>query len=76
MSCCGTIGTFCGFIVAAQLFCGVFRWIYENILGPKFGTPIDLKSYGKWARKYFRSVAKLQCLSQFVISGKKRHENL
>lgn len=51
MSCCGTVGTFCAFIVSVQLFCGVFRWIYENFLGPRFGKSIDFKSYGKWARK-------------------------
>jgi len=49
MSCCGTVSTICAFIVSVQLFCGVFRWIYENLLGPRFGKSIDFKSYGKWA---------------------------
>lgn len=42
-------GTFCVFVVSVQLVCGVFRWLYENFLGPRFGKSIDFKSYGKWA---------------------------
>ncbi|CRK90101.1 CLUMA_CG003819, isoform A [Clunio marinus] len=49
MSCCGLIGTFCTFVVLIQTVLGVFRWIYENILGPRFGKSINFSSYGRWA---------------------------
>lgn len=52
MSCCGAFGSFCVFVVLMQLVCGVFRWLYGNVLGPRFGKSIDLKSFGKWARKW------------------------
>jgi len=68
MSCCGLIGTFCVFVVSVQLICGVFRWLYENFLGPRFGKSIDFKSYGRWAlvtgatdgigKEYAKSLAK------------------
>lgn len=68
MACCGTIASISTFIVMVQLFCGVFRWIYENILGPRFGKSIEFKTYGKWAlvtgatdgigKEYARSLAK------------------
>jgi len=49
MSCCGAFGTFCVFVVLTQLACGVFRWLYENILGPRFGKSINFKNYGRGA---------------------------
>lgn len=53
MSCCGMFGTFCTTVVLVQLICGVFRWLYENAIGPKFfGKSIDFKKYGSWARKW------------------------
>lgn len=41
----------CVFAVLIQLVCGVFRWLYQNVLGPRFGKSIDFKEYGEWARK-------------------------
>lgn len=68
MSCCGFISTFCVVVVSVQLICGVLRWLYENVLGPKFGKSIDFKRYGKWAlvtgatdgigKEYARNLAK------------------
>lgn len=67
MSCCGFLGSFCVFVVLIQLVCGVFRWIYGNVIGPRFGKSVDFKSYGKWAlvtgatdgigKEYARSLA-------------------
>lgn len=69
MSCCGFFGTFCVFTVLVQLFCGVFRFLYQQIIGPAlYGSSIDFKKYGKWAlvtgatdgigKEYARSLAK------------------
>jgi hypothetical protein len=52
MSCCGLFGTFCAAVVSIQLIFGVFRFLYEQFLGPLLnGKSIDFKKYGKWARK-------------------------
>ncbi|XP_037028950.1 very-long-chain 3-oxoacyl-CoA reductase-like [Bradysia coprophila] len=50
MSCCfELLKTFSVFVFGIQLIFGVFRWIYENIVGPRFLEPTDLRKYGKWA---------------------------
>lgn len=49
MACCGFFTNLCVFAVLVQLVCGVFRWLYQNVLGPRFGKSIDFKEYGEWA---------------------------
>lgn len=73
MTCCGIITNFCYFVVSVQLVCGVFRWLYENVLGPRFGKSINFKNYGKWARKL-----KLFSLSNltFRLSTNVSYENM
>lgn len=69
MSCCGFLGTFCVFTVLIQLVCGVFRFLYQQIIGPMlYGDSLDFKKYGSWAlvtgatdgigKEYARSLAK------------------
>ena len=44
------IGSFCIAIVSIQLITGVFRWIYQNFIGPNTsGKTTNFKEYGKWA---------------------------
>ncbi|KAG5669224.1 hypothetical protein PVAND_017116 [Polypedilum vanderplanki] len=69
MSCCGFISTFCVFVVSVQLICGVFRFLYQQFIGPLLnGKSTDFKKYGQWAlvtgatdgigKEYARSLAK------------------
>jgi len=54
--------------MSVQLIFGVFRWIYGNVIGPKFLEPKNLRQYGNWAlvtgatdgigKQYARSLAK------------------
>lgn len=58
------------FVVTIQLVFGAFRWIYENVIGPKFLEPKNFLQYGNWAvvtgatdgigKEYARSV-RTQC---------------
>ncbi|KAJ6638293.1 Very-long-chain 3-oxoacyl-CoA reductase, partial [Pseudolycoriella hygida] len=50
MACCfEIIKTFSVFVFGIQLVFGVFRWIYQNVIGPKFLKPINLREFGSWA---------------------------
>lgn len=40
------------FVLGVQVILGVFRWIYENVIGPQFLEPTNLRQYGKWACKF------------------------
>lgn len=40
------------FVVVIQLVFGVFRWLYENVVGPNFLEPKNLRRYGNWACKF------------------------
>ncbi|KAG4068293.1 hypothetical protein HA402_007813 [Bradysia odoriphaga] len=56
------------FVVSIQLVFGVFRWIYQNVIGPNFLEPTNLRRYGDWAlitgatdgigKEYTRQLAK------------------
>lgn len=66
MTCCGFFGYFCVFTVLVQLYCGVFRFLYQQIIGPAlYGSSIDFKKYGKWARKF-----RVLCNIHVVLSPK------
>lgn len=69
MSCCGYVSTFCVFIVLVQLVCGVFRFLYQQFIGPILsGKSTDFKQFGRWAlvtgatdgigKEYARALAK------------------
>lgn len=61
-SCYELIKTFSVFVVGIQLVFGVFRWFYENVIGPKFLEPTNLRQYGKWACKFYENVLILPSL--------------
>ncbi|KAG4070196.1 hypothetical protein HA402_003886 [Bradysia odoriphaga] len=48
-SCFEFLKTFSVFIVVIQLVFGVFPWLYENVVGPKFFEASNLRQYGNWA---------------------------
>ncbi|KAG4079534.1 hypothetical protein HA402_005231 [Bradysia odoriphaga] len=68
MSCYEFVQTLSVFVVSIQLLFGVFRWIYGNVIGPRFLEPVNLRQYGNWAlvtgatdgigKQYARSLAK------------------
>jgi len=50
MSCCYEfLKTFSAFVFGIQLVFGVFRYIFQNLIGPYFLEPKNLHQYGKWA---------------------------
>jgi len=50
MSCCYEwFKTFSVFVFGIQLVFGVFRYLYQNVVGPYFLEPTNLRQYGKWA---------------------------
>lgn len=60
MSCCFEwLKTFSVFVFGIQLIFGIFRWLYENVVGPKFLEPTNLQQYGDWACKYFKNSDKI-----------------
>lgn len=78
MACCYELfQTFAVFVVGIQLVFGVFRWIYGNVIGPKYLEPKNIRQYGKWACKLIvhshRYRAHLQYFSFNFYSSDRRH---
>lgn len=40
---------FAVFVVGVQLVFGVFRWVYQNVIGPNFLESSNFRGYGEWA---------------------------
>jgi len=67
MVCCASFTNFCIAVVSIQLVFGVFRWLYENIIGPRLiGNSTVFKSYGRWACKWNENLR--NSLSAILIS--------
>jgi hypothetical protein len=47
----GYLEIFCVFVVAVQLFFGVWRWAWKNFMKQKFCKPVEFKNFGEWARE-------------------------